>query len=95
MAKKIIMTVFGIQIEESMLQPTIAEMMKKEHFTASVFEKSLWKNHAFVEYGMRESKKSFDYAIKSVVDRTLQMLRKEGNIAFNKENREWTVIKKK
>ena len=53
MAKKKIMTVLGIQIEESMLQPTIAEMMKKEHFTASVFEEALRKNHTFVEHVIR------------------------------------------
>ena len=95
MAKKIIMTVFGIQIEESMLQPTIAEMMKKEHFTASVFEETLRKNHTFVEHVIRESKISFDHAIMRIVDRTIQMLRKEGSIAFNKEHREWMVLRSK
>lgn len=95
MEKKKTITVFDMKIEESMLQPTIAEIMKKEHFTASAFEELLWKNHALVEYGMRESNISLDYAIMRIVDRTLQKLRKEGNIVFDKSRREWMVLKKK
>lgn len=95
MTKEKVMTVNGVKIKESMLQSAIAEMMDKGSFTASVFESSLRKNHAFVKHIIQESNISVDYVVMRVVDRMVQKLRKEGRIAFNKDRREWTVLKKK
>lgn len=82
------MKVYGVEIPQSAIDATIAQMSKQPFFSAWCV--SQW----LEQYGVPITRRKYELVSYRAADRVIQQQRKAGNIAFNRSEGRWYWVKK-